>query len=128
MLNLLNSNNDTDYVLIFHYFITFIIGISPYILPLYLLYYYIYFFLGVITHWYFLKGRCFIVKFQKKENNKVLMGNSKILDKIYDFIIFSNLLLSFYRINNVKWGLSFIMLFILLNKIIYNNTGFRIKK
>ena len=49
-------------------------------------------------------------------------------DKIYDFIIFSNLLLSFYRINNVKWGLSFIMLFILLNKIIYNNTGFRIKK
>lgn len=126
MLNLFNSN--TDYVLQFHYFITFIIAISPYILPLNLLKYYIGFYLSVIMHWYFLKGRCFIVKFQKKENNMVLMGDFLNLNKIYDLVIFTNILLCFYRIDNIKWGIRFVLLFLMLNKIIYNNTGFRIKK
>ena len=126
MLNLLNPN--TDYVLQFHYFITFFIAISPYILPLNLIKYYLYFYLSVIMHWYFLKGRCFIVKFQKKENNLVLMGNFLNLNKIFDFVIFTNILFSFYRIDNIKWGIRFILLFLMLNKIIYNNTGFRIKE
>jgi hypothetical protein len=116
-----------DYVFFLHKIITIGLGIAPYIIPIYYLYYYIYFFFGVISHWYFLNGRCFMVYFQQKKNNKILFSNTLNSINIYDLFIVSNILFSFYRLGNIFIGILLIPIFISLNLYFYNNYGFRLK-
>lgn len=118
-------NKNTDFVFQCHKLITISLGVSPYILPNYFLTYYIYFFFIVISHWYFLEGRCFMTKFQKPHNNKILFSDTLEYVNIYDIVIFSNILFTFYRLNNLWLGFILIPIFIGLNLLIYNNYGFR---
>ena len=131
MLNInlkLENLKNIDYVFFMHKIITIFLAIAPYILPIYYLTYYVYFFLGVISHWYFLNGRCFMVYFQQKKNNKILFSNTLDTINIYDVFIVSNILLSFYRLNNILIGILILPILISLNLYFYNNYGFRFKE
>lgn len=126
MFGILYKINELDYIHTCHIIITIFLAVSPYILPLNLLYYYITFFLSVICHWYFLEGRCFMVNYQ--HNNDVLFSSLSNINNIYDIVISTNIIFTFYRLGLLLSGIFILMTLIGLNKIIYNNLGFRMNE
>lgn len=117
-------------ILYIHYLIIFFVLITPFISPLKYLDYYAFFILIMIFHWYFFEGQCIISKFHKNETE-----NQDVMTKfflkfnipffVYDLVLYTLILMTFYRLNNIKAGILSILSFLIVNKLFYGN--FKIK-
>ena len=110
------------------YFILF-----PFITPLIYLKNVVLFFLGVVIHWYFLKGRCWmsILEDMFKEKNepetRVFGFFEKYNFPIYTFDIFMhiNFIFAYYRLNIIISGMFVQSLFLMINKFLYGKLYFK---
>ena len=116
-----------DIILWIHYLIIFIIISGPFILPTSLITYYILFFITVIVHWYIMNGKCIIScmheskKFSGRYILNTIFNNYNISQYVYDILVYLLLIISFYRINKLRYGLIVIIIIIILNKYIYHH-------
>lgn len=116
-----------------HYSFLVFFVLFPYITPYEYLERTLYFWYGTICHWYFLNGRCWMSiledKFKEKtepETNTVSFFNDYNIPKyVFDIIVHSNLLVGFYRLNVLYWGIYYFFLTILTNKIVYKTYTFK---
>ena len=113
-----------------HYIVTILLIVLPVTLPVKYITYYIIFLLFIIFHWYFLNGQCILTLSNKKKHKNGFLID--ILDKnninkiAFDILIYTLLIISFYRINRIRLGSIIIIIILLLNKIVYNQLNFKI--
>jgi len=113
-----------------HYIVTILLIVLPLTLPVKYITYYIIFLLLIIFHWYFLNGQCILTLSNKKEHKNGFLID--VLDKnninkiAFDILIYTLLIISFYRINRIQLGSITIIIILLLNKIVYNQLNFKI--
>jgi len=117
----------------FHKLVTYYSILFPYITPInYMIYSSIWMF-GVICHWYFLDGRCFLSvledKFKDKEEPKTSMFKFLEIYGIpsysFDLLLHFNMLFSFYQLNLFYYGIITQSFIICSNYIIYGNWKFK---
>ena len=107
-----------------HYFIIITMLIGCIIVPVHLLPYYLVLLLSIIFHWYFLDGKC-ILSFYHKNTTKNKSLISEMFEKynldsfVFDIIVHSLILLSFYRLGELPIGVFFSLLILIINKIVY---------
>ena len=119
-----------------HYIVILAVLLAPFVIPLKLVPPYLVMVCIIIIHWYILDGKCFMSRMHTKSSNnngpitdiydklniKIEKKNVNIL---IDVLFFFTILFGFSRINKLKEGLLVVVLFILLNKQIYNSYHFR---
>ena len=116
-----------DIILWIHYLIIFIIILGPFILPSSIITYYIIFFITVILHWYIMNGKCVIScmheskQFSGRYILNTIFCNYNLHHYLYDISVYLLLIISFYRINKLRYGLIVIIIIIILNKYIYHH-------
>lgn len=119
-----------DFMLYFHYFIIFAVLVAPFTLPTNLIRYYIPTLILIISHWYVLNGRCIISLFHDNKT-KGKDAISSVFEKynlnryLYDLILHTLILVSFYRIGMLNIGILVSIIFLILNKIIYKQFNIR---
>ena len=118
---------------LFHSIITYYSILFPFITPINYMIYSSTWMFGVIGHWYFLDGRCFLSvledKFKDKEEPKTNMFNFLetygIPSYSFDLLLHFNMIYSLYQINLFYLGILTQSFFIYVNYKIYGSWKFK---
>lgn len=110
------------------YFVLF-----PYITPIYYLKNVTYFWCLTVYHWYFLDGRCWMSiledQFKSKEEPKTNVANVFSIIGLprytFDIIVHTNILVAFYQLDMLLYGIWFFYLTLQINRILYKSYLFK---
>ena len=116
-----------------HNFLTLYFVLFPYITPINYLKRATYFWCLTVYHWYLLDGRCWMSiledQFKNKDEPKTNVAN--VFSKIglptytFDIIVHNNILVSFYMLDMLFYGICFFFLTLHINKVIYKTYLFK---
>ena len=110
------------------YFVLF-----PYITPINYLKNATYFWCLTVYHWYFLGGRCWMSiledQFKSKDEPKTNVTNVFSIIGLpsytFDIIVHTNILVAFYQLDMLLYGIWFFYLTLQINKILYKSYLFK---